>query len=78
LEYERTRFVVMFVGREERYLVVVKGRKLHGINSLILQLRLEWIEAVLPKRNFAENRKPIITRVELVKEEERRRRYWHG
>ena len=65
-EYEPTRFVLAFEGREERYKVIVKGRNLHGIYTLALQHRLEWLAAA--DRDFAEDGKPIILSVEVVVE----------
>lgn len=65
-EYEPTRFMVAFEGREERWRVVVKGRNLHGIYSLIVQGRLEWLQAAA--RDFAEDGQPVVTSVEVVPE----------
>ncbi len=69
-KYEPTRFVVIFEGRDERWTVVVKGRNLHGIYTLIVQHRLEWLQAA--DRDFAEDGKPIVTSVEVVREEVKR------
>lgn len=68
-EYEPTRFVVTFEGREQRYTMVVKGRNLHGIYSLIVQGRLEWLQAAA--RDFAEDGQPVVLSVEVVAEEVR-------
>lgn len=65
-EFEPTRFVVTFEGREERYKLIVKGRNLHGIYTLIIQARLEWLQEAV--RDFAEDGKPIVTSVEVVTE----------
>jgi hypothetical protein len=67
-EFSPTRFVVVFEGREERWKVVVKGRKLYDIYKRIVQGRIEWIEAVPPARDFAKDGEMVITSIEVVPE----------
>ena len=61
-----TRFEIWFEGRTERSKLIVEGRNLHGIYVLAVQGRLEWIKAA--DRDFAEDGKPIVLKVEVVTE----------
>lgn len=65
-EFTPSQFIVVFEGRDERYTMTVKGRNLHGIYTLIVQHRLEWIQAA--DRDFAEDGQPIVTSIEVVAE----------
>jgi hypothetical protein len=63
-----TKFDVVFVGHEEKWRMTVTGRNLWTIYNLIIQHRLEWIQAA--DRDFAEDGKPIILSIEVVEVKE--------
>lgn len=69
--FEPTRFEVEFVSHDERYKVIVIGRNLIRLYNLVIQARLEWIKAA--ERDFAADGEAIITRIEVVKVEEKKR-----
>lgn len=69
-EYEPTRFAVDFVDYPDRYRVVVTGRNLERIYLNCIHARLEWMRAA--DRDFSADGEPVVTKVEVVKIEEKR------
>ena len=71
--YEPTRFMVEFVGDEEKWRIVVTGRNLEKIYRNVIHQRLEWIKEA--ERDFAPDKEPVILtiRAEPVEEEKARR-----
>ncbi len=72
--YEPTRFMVEFVGDEEKWRIVVTGRNLERIYRQVIQQRLEWIREA-DRGEFAPDKEPVILtiRAEPVEEEKGRR-----
>ena len=70
-EFESTRFAVDFVGHDEHYRLVVSGRNLGKLYNLCIQARLEWIRAA--DRDFGADDEAVITGIEVVKVEEKKR-----
>ena len=69
--FEPTRFEVEFVSHDERYKVVVLGRNLGRLYNLCIQARLEWIRVA--DRDFAPDGDSIVTGIEVVRVEEKKR-----
>ena len=69
--FEPTRFEVEFVSHDERYKVVVAGRNLERLYNLVIQSRMESLRAA--DRDFAADGQPIVTKIEVVKVEEKKR-----
>jgi len=67
--YQPGEFWVRFIDDDATWKVTITGRNLEVIYTLVIQRRLEW--GRVADRDLAADKEPIITRIDVEKEEEK-------